>query len=125
MEAHPFLEDSGMDGADQTRSGARPPKPFSMQVREEGGTSFIVLAGELDLAHSDRLDSAIRKTESDGAARIVVDMEDLTFLDSMALSMILGAIRRQEGQRRLQFIPSKHDAVQRILSLTNTEDLCF
>ena len=96
-----------------------------MQVRREGGTSFIVLAGELDLADSDRLDSAIRKTESDGAARIVVDMEDLTFLDSMALSMILGAIRRQEGQRRLQFIPSKHDAVQRILSLTNTEDLCF
>lgn len=125
MEAHPFLEDSGVDGADQTRSGARPPKPFSMQVRREGGTSFIVLAGELDLADSDRLDSAIRETENDGAARIVVDMEDLTFLDSMALSVILGAIRGQDGQRRLQFIPSKHDAVQRILSLTNTEDLFF
>lgn len=96
-----------------------------MQVRREGGTSFIVLAGELDLADSDRLDSAIRETENDGAARIVVDMEDLTFLDSMALSVILGAIRGQDGQRRLQFIPSKHDAVQRILSLTNTEDLFF
>lgn len=94
-----------MDGVDQNKSGARPPKPFSMQVRHDGDTSFIVLAGELDVADSDRLDSAIRETENNGAARIVVDMEDLTFLDSMALSVILGAIRRQERAKALAVHP--------------------
>jgi anti-anti-sigma factor len=44
----------------------------------------------------------------------------LEFLDSTGLAMLVAATR--EGGKRLSFLPSEHDAVRRLLTLTGLDE---
>jgi anti-anti-sigma factor len=107
-----------------TGSGDLAGKPLEIQTRREGDAITIVLSGEMDLSTTRRLDRAIRKAEEADVGRIVLDLSDLSFLDSTSLSLLLetGARHRENGNR-LRFVPSNHDAVQRVISLTDTGDM--
>ena len=81
-------------------------------------TVAIVLSGELDLASADRLDAAIRDAEETHTGWIVVDLSDVSFVDSTGLSVLMAAKKRSDG--RFSCIRPKHDAVTRLLELTGT-----
>jgi stage II sporulation protein AA (anti-sigma F factor antagonist) len=89
-----------------------------INTRRDGDSTGIALSGELDLRSTDELDGVIRSAEERDVGRIVVDLSDVSFIDSTGLSVLLGAKKRSDGQ--LIFIPSKHDAVRRLLELTGT-----
>ena len=78
----------------------------------------IALSGELDLASAGGLDAAIREAEATDIGWIIVDLSDVSFIDSTGLSVLLQAKKRSDG--RLSYIPSEHDAVTRLLELTGT-----
>ena len=82
------------------------------------GTVAMALSGELDLASAEQLDLAIRHAEETDAGWIVVDLSDVSFVDSTGLSVLLHAKKRSNG--RLSYIPSDHEAVTRLLELTGT-----
>jgi anti-sigma B factor antagonist len=85
------------------------------------GTVAIKLAGELDIASADELDAAIRDSEHTDIGWIVVDLSEVSFVDSTGLSVLLHAKKRNDG--RLSYIPSRHDAVTRLLELTGTIEI--
>jgi anti-anti-sigma factor len=59
---------------------------------------------------------AIRDAEQSATGWIVIDLEDLTFLDSTGLGVLLQAPRRAtENGDRLRFICSRHEQVTRLL----------
>jgi anti-sigma B factor antagonist len=82
------------------------------------GTVVITLSGELDLASTDQLDAVIRDAEETDIGWIVVDLSDVSFIDSTGLSVLLNAKKRSDG--RFSCIRSNHDAVTRLLELTGT-----
>jgi len=51
----------------------------------------IHLAGELDLYNADEIRSALATAMDGGAARIVIDMADVEFVDSTALGVLIEA----------------------------------
>ncbi len=63
----------------------------TLQIRTEtsADTHVLVLSGELDLASSGSLDTAIAELCMDGARRIVLEMEGLSFMDSTGLRAVL------------------------------------
>jgi anti-sigma B factor antagonist len=90
----------------------------------EGGSVTVAVAGEIDLSTADQLDGAIREAEKTETKRIVVDLSALTFVDSTGLSVLLAAINRtRKDGNRLSFVPSKHEAVTRLLALTGTTEM--
>lgn len=94
-------------------------RPFQIRNNQDGdpvGTVAIALSGELDLASADELDAAIRDAEETDSGWIVVDLSDVSFIDSSGLSVLLTAKKRSAG--RLSCVPSNHDAVTRLLELT-------
>ena len=96
-------------------------RPLQISIdrdRDPVGTVAIALSGELDLASADELDVAIRDAEQTDVGWIVVDLSDVSFIDSMGLSVLLDAKKRSNG--RLSCIRSNHDAVTRLLALTGT-----
>lgn len=110
-----------------TRQDARP-TPFAINTGlGEWDATIIAVSGELDLASADQLDVAIRHAEESATTRwIVVDLEDLSFLDSTGLSVLLEARRRaSDDGNRLRFVRSRHDQVTRLLSVTETSDQLF
>jgi anti-sigma B factor antagonist len=52
------------------------------------GDARVVVSGDLDLATTPQLTSAIEALATNGARRIVVDLLDVTFLDSSAISAL-------------------------------------
>ncbi len=96
-------------------------KPLEIKAHQEGDSITIALSGEMDLSMVDSLETAIWRAEQTEAERIVLDLSDLSFLDSTGLSVLLRASQRSsENGNRLSFIPSKHEVVTGLVALTGT-----
>jgi anti-sigma B factor antagonist len=108
-----------------TRHDAVSAQPFGIiRTRLESDVTVIAVSGEVDLASADQLDKAIRDAEQSAAGWIVIDLEDLRFMDSTCLGVLLQARRRaRETGDRLRFICSSHQQVTRLLSITETSEL--
>jgi len=93
-------------------------QPFSVTVSSHDGSTRVALKGELDLAGVDRADEALREAESLGMRLVVLDMAELTFVDSTGLEVILRAARRAQGNgsRLVLARPAPH--VRKLLQLT-------
>src|SRR6201995_1733746 len=77
---------------------------FGLIIDELGpGTMRIALHGELDLAHAYTFDGELRQVEAGRPACVVLDLRELTFLDSCGLARLLAARRRarRAGHRLL------------------------
>jgi anti-sigma B factor antagonist len=99
-------------------------QPSIIRTRLESNVTLIAVSGELDLASADQLDKAIRDAEQSATGWIVIDLEDLGFMDSTGLGVLLQARRRaSENGDRLRFVCSRHEQVTRLLSLTHTTEL--
>jgi anti-sigma B factor antagonist len=102
-------------------------QPFAIiRTRLESDVTVIAVSGEVDLASADQLDKAIRNAEQSATGWIAIDLEDVRFMDSTCLAVLLHARRRaRKNDDRLRFIGSRHEQVTRLLSLTETSELLF
>jgi anti-sigma B factor antagonist len=99
-------------------------KAAGFTSKREGESVTVAVAGEIDLSTVDQLEDAIREAEETETKRIVVDLSALSFMDSTALSVFLQAIKRsRRNGNRLSFVPSKHEAVTRLLAVTETTEM--
>jgi anti-sigma B factor antagonist len=104
-----------------TGQGSPLDRALKLRSAREGDAVRVSISGELDLVSAGKLDEAIRQAEESDAPAIVVDLTDLEFIDSTGLSVLLGAYRRnREEGRRLTFVRSEHEAVTRLLAITDT-----
>ena len=100
-----------------------PSSLFAIKVSSDKDTTTIAVSGELDIASADRLREAIRSAENGTTGWIVIDLKDLTFMDSTGLNALLEARRRPSlTGDRLRFIHSRHGQVKQLLSITGTSE---
>lgn len=98
------------------------PPPFACTSRRGGvDSAWVQVGGELDLATAPRLVEALRDARH-GARRVVLDLRELTFLDSAGVHAIVDASigARRDGRRLL--LLRAPDAIHRIFALTGTSD---
>src|SRR4051794_15033381 len=92
---------------------------FGLIIDELGpGTVRIALHGELDLAHAYTFDEELRQVEADRPTCVVLDLRELTFLDSCGLSRLLAARRRARRAGHRLLLVRGSAAVQRVFALT-------
>src|SRR5262249_32098946 len=91
-------------------------------VRHEGDV-FVVLAGELDLATVKLVNDALEEIDRDPPNRLVIDLRELSFIDStgLRLIMLLHAKCAQSGTPELE-IRRGPRPVQRIFELLGVAD---
>jgi anti-sigma B factor antagonist len=94
-------------------------RPGRLQIRtdQSGTTHFLILSGELDLSCCDAVEEELTRIESNGAEQIVLDLDAVDFIDSNGIALLVAALRRDQGGRRVRFIPSRSEDVQRLLEL--------
>ena len=97
---------------------------FGIKVEKERGSTVLRVCGELDLASAMKFDAAIQDAEENGGP-IVVDLSEVTFVDSTGLGTLLRARRRerQDGGDLLTFILSPHEPVKLLLRMTGADVL--
>jgi len=67
-------------------------------TRRAGGTTVLALAGELDLCRAPAIEQALAEAAEPATGRVVVDLRDVTFLDSNTLVLFLAAHGRQQAR---------------------------
>lgn len=75
--------------------------PLRISEERDGETLTIAVEGELDITSAPGLDAAIERAEDSDAARIILDLSMIRFIDSTGLRALLVAGRRsaEKGSR--------------------------
>jgi len=82
-----------------------------------------VLEGELDLACVEAVENELYAAERSDAEQIVLDLADLTFIDSTGVALLVHAIKRsQQNAHHLWIRRCDAQGVRRVLELTGIED---
>jgi anti-sigma B factor antagonist len=94
---------------------------LAIEVRQESDRIVLTLHGELDLASAPQLQSEIESETVDAAEIVVLDLDDVDFIDSAGLRIVLAAHERtaKRGQR-LALTPGSPQ-VQRLLSIAGVD----
>jgi anti-anti-sigma factor len=110
----------GPDSGQGPSPGPRPDSGSGLTVerRSDGRRQIVALAGELDLSTVADLEARIEEACSDGAGELVLDLEELSFMDSTGLSAILTTQDRCEGQGCELLLTEAQPAVHRLFELT-------
>ena len=82
-----------------------PQADFSMRRTSlSGETALVELEGQIDLHTAPQLKEHLLAAIDDGAVNVIVDLSKTTFIDSMTLGVLLGAVKRlrpRGGQLRV------------------------
>jgi anti-sigma B factor antagonist len=85
-------------------------------------TSVVSVEGELDLASAPSLKWALADLQSAGSRHVVVDLSRVSFIDSTALGVLVGAQRALDPGVRLA-IACSEETVVRIFELTGLDGM--
>lgn len=91
---------------------------FRVDVAQEGGVSVVCVSGDVDLHSAPDLRVRLAALADAKVDHVVLDLSDATFLDSMALGVILAAKKRQTAaQGRFDMVVASRD-IRRIFEIT-------
>lgn len=111
-----------------TRSGPGPEttpdtREFAVAVVGLGGRAVALhVAGELDLSTAPRLRAQIDRALEDGSDALVVDLSHVTFIDSVALAVLVAAHARLASCGRLAVV-ARTPFVQLVLEATGLDGI--
>jgi anti-sigma B factor antagonist len=101
----------------------RPVPSLELDISACGSTTTVGLAGELDLAAVEQLESAVAAALAEAAETLVIDLSALTFIDSSGVHALLDANRHAHARGvRLLIIPAP-DPVNAVFDLCRVDTL--
>jgi anti-sigma B factor antagonist len=96
-----------------------------MQIATTPGSDryLITVSGEVDLATSPELDVAIIAAIDSGATSVVIDLTDVSFMDSSGLGVIVRALKRcREAENDLDLVVT-NERVLKVFGITGLDQV--
>ena len=82
----------------------------------------LALAGEFDLSNAAQVEDVLKEIERDSPSLLVLDLRDLTFMDSTGLRVMVSAdARARDDSRRLAVVQGP-ESVHRVFRITGLDD---
>lgn len=95
---------------------------LEFETRERDDHVHLALRGELDLSTTEKVEAELRRVEQSHPPVVVLDLSELTFLDSTGLRLIVTADQRaRQSDRRLTIVKGP-TTVQRVFSITKLDE---
>ena len=89
--------------------------------RRDDGAGVVTVSGEVDMYTAPQLKQCLLDLVDGGAKKIVVDLSAVTFIDSTALGVLIGGVRRLHGAGGAMALVVTGRAVLRVLSITGLD----
>ena len=97
---------------------------LSITTRTEGVWTVIAVGGEIDAATGQQLRTHLLEVIEERRAELVLDLREVTFLDSTALGILVGANKRARALGGQIRIVTDREMVRQLFKLTAL-DLVF
>lgn len=96
---------------------------FKLDVDERGSTRVVRLEGECDMATAPQLQETLQQFRPPAVDQVILDLSDLTFLDSSGIGVIVAALKRlREADGELK-IAGASGPVLRVLEITGLDGI--
>lgn len=96
---------------------------LASSTTDSSGSTIVVLSGELDHDGVAAVEGDVRRAAEAATGRLVLDAEDITFVDSAGLRLILQT-QMTATERGVDFVLGRpSDNVVRLLELTGLDDV--
>jgi anti-sigma B factor antagonist len=99
--------------------------PLDLQVATTAGYTVVEVGGEVDLNTAPQLRGCLDQAINAGSRRLVVDLRQASFIDSVGIGVLLGARRRllaHAGHGSVQLVCAE-GLVLRVLRLTGLDGI--
>lgn len=96
-----------------------------MQIATTPGSDryLITVAGEVDLASSPDLDTSIVAAVESGAKSVLIDLSDVSFMDSSGLGVIVRGLKRcREADKDLDLVIT-NERVLKVFGITGLDQV--
>jgi anti-sigma B factor antagonist len=118
------MGDPGIEQPSADTRGVRAPSVYAIDARTTPeGVVVLTLEGEFDLAAAPAIRERLAAARGAGARAIVLDMAEVTFVDSSVLRELLRAESAQDGDSVPLLLAALRAPVARLLELTQTTGL--
>lgn len=89
-----------------------------LEKRSEGAWTVLGVAGEIDLFSAPQLKDQIAELIGEQGGRLLVNLENVSFMDSTGLGVLLGALKRLKERDGSLALVCPPGPVHRVLTLT-------
>ena len=86
-------------------------------------THVVEPSGEIDLATAPELEACLDALFESGTRRIIIDLRDVTFIDSTGLRALLRARGRLEVTRGILVVVCENASIRRVFDVAGLVDL--
>ena len=80
--------------------------------------ALVSASGELDLYSADRLQARIEEADTVGADTVLVDLSEISFIDSTALCVLVRETKRLEGRGHSLVLVTNDPRTRRVVEVT-------
>ena len=99
-------------------------KPLHVTVRTPNEDEVVLVAsGDFDIRSADEIAVAVSEAEAAGPRRLVLDLSDVTFMDSVALAVLIGARERARQRGAAVLVRAGQGPVRELLRIVGLTDL--
>ena len=86
--------------------------------RGEGPLTVVAVAGEIDAHTAEQLRAQLHAVFTAGCHRLIVDLSEVTFMDSTGLGVLIGALKRVREHDGSLHVVCPRPAVLKVLQIT-------
>ena len=94
---------------------------LSVSSSEQGAVTIVHVAGEIDVYTAPLLREALDRQVAAGRTDLIVDLEDVTFMDSTGLGVLVGRLKLVRGQNGTLRIVSSQDRILKVFKITGLD----
>ncbi len=96
---------------------------LTVRSEREGDTHTIALSGEMDLSNAGEVERELLHAEATHARTIVIDLSELTFMDSTGIRLLISADARSRADSDRLRLTRPPAAVARVLCIAGVDEL--
>jgi anti-sigma B factor antagonist len=89
----------------------------------EGDRHVLAVRGEIDLFTAPELKQILAESIESGRTRIVIDLTETTFLDSTALGVLIGAVKRLRSRDGALAIVNVDENISKTFEITGLDQI--
>lgn len=91
---------------------------LTLDTREQDGRTVVAVGGEIDVYTAPRLRDKITELVNAGHLRLVIDMDQVDFLDSTGLGVLVGGLKKVRAQDGSMSLVCNSDRLLKIFTIT-------